>query len=203
MPLTIEVFSDIWCPFAYVGIRRFIEARDNRGSTTVLSMRAWPLEVVNGRPLSAATVFDEAQSLREQVAIELFSGLRPDRFPSTTLPALGLAAMANGVSPALGEQVGIQLRRALFEQGADISDPSVLEEIAAEHGLSLPDPAWGRAQIEADYREGHDRGVRGSPHFFVQADDYFCPTLHLEHEGSFLRVGMDDAGFASFLERSL
>lgn len=203
MSLTVEVFSDIWCPFAYVGIRRFIAARDAAGSTSVLWMRAWPLELENGMPLQAATVLDEARSIHDQVAMDLFRGLRPYRFPSTTLPALGLVAAANEVSPTLGEQVGLHLREALFEKGADISDPWVLEEVGAQHGVGIPDQAWGRTRIEADRIEGHDRGVRGSPHFFVQSEDYFCPTLHIEQEGAHLRVGMDFAGFAGFLERAL
>ena len=52
----IEVWADVWCPFAHIGIRRLVEERDRRGSEVHLRVRAWPLELVNGRPLDAAFI---------------------------------------------------------------------------------------------------------------------------------------------------
>ena len=38
-----------------------------------------------------------------------------------------------------------------------------------------------RAQVEAEWQEGRDRGVIGSPHFFLGDTDVFCPTLRISH----------------------
>lgn len=200
---TIEVFSDVWCPFAYVGIRRVLAERDRVGAGVVLSFRAWPLELVNGAPLPADLVVEEAETLRAQVAPQLFAGISVDRFPSSTVPALGLSAWAAEADPVIGEQVALDLRRALFERGEDIGDRSVLGRIATAHGLSLPESSWALDRVTADLTEGRTRGVRGSPHFFVRSQDYFCPTLRLSHEGGLLHAGFDVDGFTAFLARAL
>ncbi len=199
----IEVFSDVWCPFAYVGIRRVLAERDRAGAGTVLSFRAWPLELVNGAPLPADLVVEEARALQAQVAPELFAGIGAKHFPSSTIGALGLSAWAADAGPVVGEQVALELRSSLFERGVDIGDHSVLERIAAVHGLSMPAPSWMLARVTADLEEGRRRGVRGSPHFFVGTEDYFCPTLRLSREGGLLRAGVDVDGLATFLTRAL
>jgi predicted DsbA family dithiol-disulfide isomerase len=198
----IEVFSDVWCPFAYVGIRRVVAERDRAGAGAVLSFRAWPLELVNGAPLPADLVVEEAHTLRAQVAPELFAGIGVDHFPSSTIGALGLSAWAADADPVVGEQVALELRSSLFERGEDIGDHAVLERIAAAHGLSLPGPPWMLDRVTADLEEGRRRGVRGSPHFFVRTEDYFCPTLRLSHEGGLLHAGVDVDGLTAFLARA-
>ena len=48
----IEVFADIWCPFAHVGLLAIAEERIRTGRFDVaIRVRAWPLELVNGVPL--------------------------------------------------------------------------------------------------------------------------------------------------------
>jgi hypothetical protein len=45
----VEVFADVSCPFAHVGLRRLVEQRDKLArDDIVLRVRAWPLELVNG-----------------------------------------------------------------------------------------------------------------------------------------------------------
>ena len=51
----MEVFADIWCPFAHVGLQTIYEQRARNGRADVaIWVRAWPLELVNGAPLDAA-----------------------------------------------------------------------------------------------------------------------------------------------------
>ena len=48
----IEVYADVWCPFAYVGLLCVVERRAQLEREDVfLNIRAWPLELVNGAPL--------------------------------------------------------------------------------------------------------------------------------------------------------
>ena len=54
---TVEVFADVVCPFAHVGLRRFVARRAELGrSRPLLLVRAWPLELVNAKPFDPASV---------------------------------------------------------------------------------------------------------------------------------------------------
>ncbi len=53
--------------------------------------------------------------------------------------------------------VSLALRDALFEEGRDVSDPSVLAAIARTHGITGAD-AGDEATVLADWHEGVTRG---------------------------------------------
>ena len=96
----IEVFADIWCPFAHVGLRAIEEQRALAGRhDVVIWVRAWPLELVNGAPLDPLVTNEHAEDLRDQVAPDLFRGLDVVRFPTSTLEALALANRAYRTDP--------------------------------------------------------------------------------------------------------
>ena len=129
----IEVFADIWCPFAHVGLQTIHAQRVRTGRTDVaIWVRAWPLELVNGAPLDPALTAEHANELREQVAPNLFRHLDLTRFPSSTLDALALANRAYRNDLEAGERVNFALRDALFEEGRDISNRSTLEDLARD-----------------------------------------------------------------------
>ncbi len=118
-------------------------------------MRAWPLEWVNGSPLAVDAVMVKAAALTEQLGVDDFSGLRADRWPATTIPALNLVASAYERDPVAGLAVSLELRAALFEHGIDVGDPDVLAFIAANHDLPAPS-AEASAAVQRDYDEGKD-----------------------------------------------
>ncbi len=192
---TVEVFADITCPFTHVGLKRVAD----HAPTADIIVRAWPLEWVNGQGLDVDAVAVKARTLHDQLGIDEFTGLRTDRWPATTIPALELAAAAYAQDAATGLAVSLALRTALFEDGRDISDPAVLAEIARDHGVTAGDM---RAAVEADYADGRERGVSGSPHFWVGDDDYFCPALDIGHDAeNHLTARFDEDGLARFFER--
>lgn len=194
----LEVFADVWCPFTHVGLRRLIEERSRLGrADPAIRVRAWPLELINGKALDADLVGEEIQALRVTVAPGLFAGFDAERFPSTSLPALRLAASAYRRSDRVGEQVSVALRTALFEEGRDIADPAVLASIAGVAHLGLPDDDVEQAVV-ADWKEGQARGVVGSPHFFVDGRGFFCPTLAISRVGDHFRITSDADSFAAF-----
>jgi 2-hydroxychromene-2-carboxylate isomerase len=199
---TIEVFADVRCPFTHVGLRRLVERRKAAGRFDVrLWVRAWPLELVNGEPLDPALIQDEVDELRRQVAPDLFRGFRPDSFPTTSLPALGLAASAYQLNADLGERVSLALRSALFEQGRDISDPAVLAEVAAHVGTPRG-LAINAAHVMSDWRAGQKRAVIGSPHYFVGRETYFCPSLDIRRDDTgHLRIAVDEQRLRRFVDR--
>ena len=196
----LEVFADVWCPFTHVGLRRLIEERDRRGrNDVVLRVRAWPLELVNGAPLSVALVAEEVHALRDVVAPDLFRGFNVERFPSTSLPALTLAASAYRRDDRTGERMSLALRTALFEEGRDVSDRA---ELAAIANAVDPDPARRDAEpaVYDDWEDGRRREVIGSPHFFFDDHNYFCPTLAIKRVDEHLQIRADPEGFAAFVE---
>jgi predicted DsbA family dithiol-disulfide isomerase len=194
----VEVFADIWCPFTHVGLRRLVEQRERLGrDDVVMRVRAWPLELVNGAPLTGAFVGEEIEALRATVARDLFLGFDSAHFPRTTGPALALAACAYRRGDHVGEAVSLALRTALFEQGRDIAEPSELAGIAANYELELPSPDDVRS-VHDDWREGQRRGVIGSPHFFVAGHAFFCPSLNIDRVDDQLQVTVDRDAFSQF-----
>jgi predicted DsbA family dithiol-disulfide isomerase len=195
----IEVFADVACPFTHVGLRRFVEHRARLSRPDVhLRVRAWPLEIVNGAPLDPAFIAEEVDDIRRQVAPDLFTGFREDRFPASSLPALALAAAADARSIETGEAVALALRDLLFEQGDDIANLDVLGRLASDHELAVD---FGDTRpVLADHAEGVARQVIGSPHFFTPTGGFFCPALdiHRNAEGH-LDIGVDAAGFDRFV----
>jgi predicted DsbA family dithiol-disulfide isomerase len=175
----IDAYADMSCPFAHVGLRAVVRRREQLGLRDVtLRVKAWPLELVNGEPLDLETIVAHVGDLRRQVSPELFAGFRPETVPASTLAPLALADAAYRVDDTVGEAVSFALRDALFEQGLDISEPSVLQQVAKAHGLA--DVDFGDQHgIHDDWHEGKARGVQGSPHFFCGEVEAFCPSLDI------------------------
>jgi predicted DsbA family dithiol-disulfide isomerase len=176
----VEVFAEVACPFTHVGLRRFVAERAAAGAARPLVVRAWPLEWVNGHPLDAHHVRAEIDALRETVAPELFAGFDVATFPATSVPAFGLAAAGYAVDDATGEAVSLAIRDAIFEHGLDVTDLDVLRAIGAPHGVAPMEWRDAAAAVRADWRRGRQRGVRGSPHFFADDAEWFCPGLDIE-----------------------
>jgi predicted DsbA family dithiol-disulfide isomerase len=198
----IEVWADVWCPFAHVGLRRVIDERDRRHSDVRLRVRAWPLELVNGRPLDPAFIAEEVDEIRPQLPVPMFTGFRQDRFPTSSLPALALTEAAYDVDVVTGELVALGLRDALFEQGLDVGDRDVLDQIARQHGVGPVTDAH-RAAVEQAWHDGQARGVVGSPHVFNGSGNWFCPALQIRRVDGHLDVSFSTDAFEQFLEACL
>jgi predicted DsbA family dithiol-disulfide isomerase len=195
----LEVFADVSCPFAYAGLSRFDAYRSQLGRTEpVLRVRAWPLELVNGRALDGPSLVPKIAALRADVAPDRFTGFDAERFPSTTLPAMAAEAAAYRHGAQIGERFSFAVRRALFEDGLDVSDASVLQGLLGPLGIAEPTDDDRRA-VRDDYADGQRRGVAGSPHFFTADGSFFCPSLDIEHDEAGYEVSFDAAGFQAFV----
>lgn len=199
--MTIEVFAELACPFTHLALRRIVERRADQGRTDPhLRVRPWPLELVNGRPLSPRHVAKEVRALREQISPDLFIGFDPGVSPSTSMPGFRLAEAGYAIDDEVGERVSLALRDALFEEGRDIADPGVLSAIAAAHSIGVPGVELDR-EVRGAYAEGQLRGVDGSPHFFVAGSSAFCPLLDIrkDEEGEF-HLGLDEPSVNALLD---
>ena len=91
-----------------------------------------------------------------------------------------------------------ELRDALFEHGADVASSDTLASIADRFDIDAPDES-DLAAVLADHEIGRERGVVGSPHFFVHGRGFFCPTLEIERVNGHLNISFDDEGFTAFI----
>lgn len=199
----VEVFADILCPFTHVGLHTLIDRRSERRlDEPRLRIRAWPLELINGKPLDADHVAAEIVALRASVRPDLFAGFRVEAFPQTSMTAFALTAAADRTGdPELIESVGMALRDALFEQGSDIGDPDVVAAVAQRFGLTPLDADATEAAVRADWDEGTARGVVGSPHFFTpDGGNWFCPGLAISRDEAGAFVVAWKEGSEAFVE---
>lgn len=200
---TIEVYADIWCTFAHVGLRMADEHRRATGRTDVrLRVRSWPLEWVNGAPMDPQKVADHVVELQEHVAPTMFRRVDVEHFPTSTIDALALVARAYRAGDELGEQASFAVRDALFEEGRDISDPAVVADLGARLGIGAPDQA-DRDAVRAEYEDGVARGVIGSPHFFCGAENAFCPSLQITRGEDALVIHANADRLTEFLRHCL
>jgi predicted DsbA family dithiol-disulfide isomerase len=201
---TIEVFADVLCPFTHVGLRTLVDRRGGRSlKEPRLLIRAWPLELINGKPLDPHHIDAEISALRASVRPDLFAGFSVDAFPNTSMAAFALTAAADRAGdPVLVEEVGMALRNAVFEEGLDIGRPENVEPIADRFGLEPLDAEATSAAVRADWDEGRARGVIGSPHFFTDdGGSWFCPGLAISRDdvGNFVIAWKQ--GTEAFVER--
>jgi predicted DsbA family dithiol-disulfide isomerase len=195
----VVVFADVACPFTHVGLRRFLAYRQQRGRTEpTLRVRAWPLELVNGKALDGPSLAPKIEALRAGVAPDLFAGFNVTGFPATTLPAMAAEAAAYRQGLQVGERFSLAVRAALFEDGLDVSDEDVLVNLRRAHGVPQPNDS-DRSAVRDDLAEGRRRSVAGSPHFFTSGDDFFCPSLNIGHDHDGYEVAFDPVGFERFV----
>ena len=76
--MEIEIFADVWCPFAHFSLRAVRALRDSISPASPILVRAWPLELVNGKPLDPVVTAGHVGELRRDGAPELFTGFDPD-----------------------------------------------------------------------------------------------------------------------------
>jgi len=178
--MEVEIFADLWCPFAHFSLRTVRVFRERLSPGSPVLVRAWPLELVNGQPLDPVVTAAHVAELRRDVAPELFAGFSPDDMPTTTLGALALVEAANDADPWLGESISVELRDALFEEGRPIDD-GMLARLARRSSLDQSVIRDTR-RVESRLAEGRGRGVKGSPHIFIGDNAMFCPLLDIERD---------------------
>lgn len=148
MTLTVEVYSDLICPWCFVGKRRLEESARQMGSDFSLDVQ-WrefqlnpemPAEGVDRRQYRTAKLgsWERSQQLDAQVAAAgadvgiRFDFDRVERTPNTT-DSHRLIALA--AQEGLQDAVVERLFRGYFEEGRDLSRRDELIANAAEAGL--------------------------------------------------------------------
>ncbi|WP_422923943.1 DsbA family oxidoreductase [Singulisphaera sp. PoT] len=186
MRLTVDVTSDVICPWCYIGKRQMEEAIAALPGSNEIRVRWHPFQLNPRMPADGVDrktyriakfgSWERSQMLEARVAeAGLAVGLqfafdRIERTPNT-LDAHRLIALADelGVQDAVVEAIF----RAYFIEGRDISNASTLLDIAADAGLdrgraeALLAGDEGVAEIRAADEHARRSGVQGVPYFVV------------------------------------
>jgi predicted DsbA family dithiol-disulfide isomerase len=152
-PGTIQLWTDLLCPFAHVAVHRLRETRERLGlfGRVRLDHHVFPLELFNG-PHPRRGTDTEAVGLG-QVAPE--AGFRvwtaaDDRYPHTVLLAAEAVLAATSQSMDAAEALDAALRRAFWSQSRSIAHRQVILDVAAEAATELADRDDGIAVLDVD-----------------------------------------------------
>jgi len=187
-PMRVEIWSDVACPWCYIGRRRFAAALadfEHRDRVHV-RWRSYQLspEAPVGSPLTEAQMLAEMKGLPLDAVQEMFAHVTQVaasvglayRFdtvrPANTFDAHRLVHLARRRDPDLADATVEALMSAHFEQGLAVDDREVLVRIGAGVGLDPDDVRRALAgddaadDVLADLEEGRAVRVSGVP-FFV------------------------------------
>jgi predicted DsbA family dithiol-disulfide isomerase len=187
-PLRVEIWSDVACPWCFIGRRRFAAALADfpHRDRVHVRWRSYQLspEAPVGSPLTEAQMLAEAKGLPLDAVDEMFDHVTriaasvglAYRFdtvrPANTFDAHRLIHLARRRDPELADRAVEALMSAHFEQGLAVDDREVLVRIGAGLGLDADDVRRGLAgdagadDVLADLEEGRAVRVSGVP-FFV------------------------------------
>ncbi|MEK7236263.1 MAG: DsbA family oxidoreductase [Nitrospirota bacterium] len=180
----IDIYSDVVCPWCYVGKRRLERALDKVGGDIRITWRPFQLNPTMpkdgmDRTTYLETKFGSLDAFRQLEEHVLVAGAAEDiqfafekiaRTPNTfAAHRLIWFAEREGRQDAAVNS----LFRGYFEEGADIASITTLVQLADRAGLSadimerflLSDQ--GTAEVKAEESAGHKLGIRGVPYFVL------------------------------------
>ncbi|HVL64448.1 MAG TPA: DsbA family protein [Actinomycetota bacterium] len=192
---TIVVYADIGCPWSHAAMHRLQRARKNAGleSDLQIDVRAFPLELINGRPTPKMTL---------DLEVAVLGGAAPEagwqmwnapahEYPVTTLPALEAVEAAKEQGFEASFRLDLALRRAFFRDSRCVSMRHVIADVA--DSCDGVDVAALEAALDSGRARGalaehlqHSRGgeVKGSPHLFLpDGSDVHNPGIELRWVG--------------------
>lgn len=187
-PIRIEVWSDVVCPFCWIGKAHLDRALDRLGMRDEVDVvfRSFELNPLmqGSEPVAEHLARKyggpaQAQRILEQVArMGAQAGLPMDlsrAVAASTFDAHRLSHLAQELGR--GHELMDGLMMAHFAEGADIADLATLRRVAVERGLDasrvdrLLASDEHAASVRADQAEARSYHVRGVP-FFVLAGRY-------------------------------
>ena len=184
-PIQIDIFSDVICPWCYIGKRRLEIAAEMHGNVSLdIQWRAFLLNPAMRREgmdrqayinakfgTAGASFYDRIADVGQEVGINFnFAGI--NRTPDSR-PAQALLKSAGDKANALKQD----MFDAYFINGVDIGDDQVLAEMAAKYGLNYPIEDRFHAAVEQDLMEASRLNVQGVP-FIIVAGEWAISGAH-------------------------
>jgi predicted DsbA family dithiol-disulfide isomerase len=163
------------------------------GDSVRFDHRAFPLELVNGRPTPRSTLDAEipvAGALEPGAGWQVWQG-GESAYPVTTLLAMEAVQAARKQSLAASEALDLALRVAFFADSRCISLRNVILDAAGESVAvdvdalaDALDHGRARRRVMEDFEEAGRGAVQGSPHLFLpDGTDSHNPGIELHWEG--------------------
>jgi predicted DsbA family dithiol-disulfide isomerase len=185
--MRVEIWSDVVCPWCYVGARRFSAARDRFDGEVEVAYRAFELDptVPPGgmdladylaRKFGGPAALDGVRGRLARVGAEVGIDFRWDgKRRVNTFDAHRLAVWAEDVGdPEVRAALEHRLFRAYFTDNHDVSDHAVLSALAADVDL---DPATaaealatgsGADRVRAEEARATELGIGAVPTFVIE-----------------------------------
>ena len=182
----IEIYSDVVCPWCYVGKRRLERALDQIDGAAEARIIWRPFQL---NPTMPKDGIDRTAYLEAKFgSLDAFRQLEEHVLAAGASERISFALEKIARTPNtfaahrliwLGEREGCQdalvdaLFRGYFEEGADIGSIPTLAGLAARAGLSSEvverflRSNEGTAEVKAEESAGHKLGIRGVPYFVV------------------------------------
>jgi predicted DsbA family dithiol-disulfide isomerase len=206
--MRVEIWSDVVCPWCYVGTRRFEQAVDRLGGDIEVVHRAFELDPTVpaegmdlagylGRKFGGADRLHQVRDRLEHAAAGLDIDFRWDgKRRVNTFDAHRLTAWALDTAGAPTQHVLHQrLFRVYFTENLDVADHGVLARLAGEVGLDVD------AAADVLATGGYADTVRAEELRAGELDIHAVPTFVIE--GRWAIPGAQDVDtFAELLERA-
>ena len=186
---TIEIYSDVVCPWCYIGKRRLERALDqlNGAAQARITWRPFQLNPTMPKEGMERTTYLEAKfgsldafrQLEEHVLAAGAAERIPFAFEKVArTPNTFMAHRLIWYAEQQGRQDAVveSLFRGYFVEGADIGMPSTLVQLADRAGLSVEavesflQSDEGTEEVKGEEAAGHRLGIRGVPYFVLEPD---------------------------------
>jgi predicted DsbA family dithiol-disulfide isomerase len=174
----VEIFSDIVCPWCYIGHARFARAADRfraKGGIVDVTMRPFQLNPdapAEGEPLLPALERkfggNVAQMTSRVTGVAAEEGLDvrfEQAVSANTFEAHRLVELAT--RQGRGQEAVDRLFRGHFTDGLNVGDQHVLTKLAAEVGVDHP-PGEGAHEVREQLDRARALGITGVPLFLFE-----------------------------------
>jgi predicted DsbA family dithiol-disulfide isomerase len=192
----IEVFSDITCPWCFIGTRRLADALAAwDGDGAVVTHRPFLLNPdvpAEGIDLAAhlgakygrdpRAIFQVVRTAAEREGLDLDPLRQPRTYQTVAAHTLLRHAETRGTALALLDALFV----AYFQEARNIADTDVLAEVGAAHGFEadevrrLVTDAAELARTREEAGHAPRRGIHGVPHFVFNGALAFSGAQALE-----------------------
>jgi predicted DsbA family dithiol-disulfide isomerase len=206
MPITIELYSDVHCPYAYVTAYRLRQLRDAYHGKVTIRYQSLALEYANRCPTPKPILDNETPILLlEEPEIPYQPWHAPlSEWPVTMWPAFEAIKCAERQSSELAAELDWAIRRAFFAESQCISMRHVLFALAEQVGLEMAgfaddfDGGRTKRQVLQEAQAGWERlKVAGSPTLVLPSGEQVSylglPKLTLDKQQHARLVSLEPA----------
>ncbi|AYQ40874.1 DSBA oxidoreductase [Burkholderia aenigmatica] len=210
--MKIDIWSDVICPFCYIGKRKLEAALEQTGIAAQIEWHSFELNPSAPRSyaMPLPDVMNRLYGIDRQRALAILNHEEQEARsmgldfqwriarPGNTFDAHRLIHLAR--HEGIGGQVKERFLRAYFTEGQDIGDRQVLRALALGTGLPADDvdAVLGSDrfadEVRADEQQAVELGIRGVPYFVINGQ---ASVSGARDVADFVRVLREQAAIAA------